>query len=90
MTKTELIERVARDMNITKTDAKECVACVFGTIEEALTSGESVNIYQFGSFNIVDKAERNGHNPSTGEKLVIPAHKVVKFKPSQYIKDAVR
>ncbi|MBT3368817.1 MAG: HU family DNA-binding protein, partial [Nitrospina sp.] len=52
--------------------------------------GDSVSLIGFGSFKVVDRAAREGRNPSTGEKIQIPASKAVKFTPSKVLKERVQ
>lgn len=80
MTKTELINIIAEKANLTKADAKNALAATLDTIANALKNDEKVALVGFGTFSVVDKAEREGINPRTKEKIVIPARKVVKFK----------
>ena len=81
MNKTELIGAVAQKAELSKADAKKAVDAVITSVVEALETGDRVAVLGFGSFVVADKAERNGVNPKTKEKIIIPARKVIKFKP---------
>jgi len=56
----------------------------------ALEKGDSISLVGFGSFKVVARAAREGRNPSTGEKMQIPASKAVKFTPSKSLKERVQ
>ncbi|NTV17779.1 MAG: HU family DNA-binding protein, partial [Chlorobiaceae bacterium] len=58
-------------------------------VSESLKNGEDVSLVGFGTFSIVDRAEREGRNPLTGEAITIAAKKVVKFKPGKTLKEEV-
>ena len=89
MNKTQLIETVADKTGLAKKDAKNVVETVFETIAETLSKGEDVNIHGFANFVIATRAERIGINPSTKEKITIPASKYVKLKVAKPLKEAI-
>jgi len=90
MNKTELVNSVAEQAELTKKDAAQVVDAVFDTILNALKAGDSVQILGFGNFEIRDRAARTGRNPQTGEEIEIPASKVPAFKPGKQLKEAVK
>ena len=63
-----------------KAEAERKFDAILATIEETLKAGEEINFIGWGKFEVVEKAERIGRNPKTGEEIVIPAKKTVKFK----------
>ena len=87
MTKAELIAAVAEKTELSKKDSEKAVVCMIETIMGVVSAGEKVTFTGFGSFEAVTRAERNGVNPSTGEKIVIPAKKIPKFKAGKYFKE---
>jgi DNA-binding protein HU-beta len=87
MTKAELIDRIAENGEITKKKATEAYDAVISGITDSLISGEKISIYGFGTFDIIQKKERAGVNPKTGEKITIAARSAVKFKPAKELKD---
>ena len=87
---TELANIIAEQTQSTKKAAKETIQIVLDTLTESLVEGKEVRLSGVGIFSVQDTAERNGVNPSTGEKIVIPASKRVSFKTSKTLKDAVR
>lgn len=89
MNKTELIAQVAEQTKMTKKDATQAVDAVFDAIEEALKSGDKVQLIGFGNFEVRERAARKGRNPQTGEEIQIPASKVPAFKPGKALKDMV-
>ncbi|QKG84319.1 HU family DNA-binding protein [Kroppenstedtia pulmonis] len=89
MNKTELIAQVAEQTKMTKKDATQAVDAVFDAIEEALKSGDKVQLIGFGNFEVRERAARKGRNPQTGEEIQIPASKVPAFKPGKALKDLV-
>lgn len=90
MTKNEMISVIASNVDgATKKDITVVVDEVFDTIKNTLASGEKVAIAGFGSFDVVERAERQGRNPKTGETIIIGASKSPKFKASKALKDIV-
>ena len=83
MTKTELVEAVARDLNMTRVDAQRAVESVFGQIAEGLARDKKVQIQGFGTFQSKMRKAREGINPQTKQRMQIPASKTVGFKPGQ-------
>jgi len=89
MNKSELINKVSDELNITNTDAREVIDCTFNTIFNSLSNKEKVTITGFGSFNLVGRAARKAHNPKTGQEIDVPAKTVVSFISSGKLKKAV-
>ena len=90
MNKTELVAAVAKKADISKKAADEAVAAVFGAIEDALKEGDKVQLIGFGTFEVRERAAKEGRNPKTGEKIAIAASKVPAFKAGAALKDAVK
>ncbi len=86
MTKTELIEAVAGDLGISKTESQKIVETIFGRITTALSTEGKMQIQGFGTFMKKLRKERMGRNPQTKEPMLIPASKTVTFKPGQDLK----
>ena len=89
MTKTELINEVANKTGLTKKDAEKAVSAVIESITDAMSMGEKVQLVGFGTFEVRDRAAREGKNPATGETISIPATKVPAFKAGKALKDAI-
>lgn len=81
---------VAKDAGMTKKAASDAVEATISAIQGALTEGEKVTLVGFGTFEVRDRKERKGVNPSTGEEITIPATKVPAFKPGKTLKEAVK
>ena len=89
MTKTELISAVALKAELTKKDSEKAVSAVFETITETLKKGDKVSLVGFGTFEVKERAAKEGINPRTKEKMPIPASKRPAFKAGKALKDAV-
>ena len=89
MTQTDLISAVAAKAEISKKDADKAVSAVISAISDSLVAGEKVQLVGFGTFEVRDRAAREGKNPATGEKITIAATKVPAFKAGKALKDAV-
>ena len=89
MNKTELIDVVAQETQISKKDTEKVVNAVFNTITETLAEGEKVVLVGFGTFEVRDRAARKGRNPSTKEIIDIPASKAPAFRAGKGLKDRV-
>lgn len=89
MKKDELIGLVSESASITKKSAGEAFNAVFETVASALEKGEPISLTGFGSFKVVKRAAREGRNPSTGEKIEIPASKGIKFTPAAALKERI-
>ena len=89
MTKADIIEAVYEKIGFSKKDSAEIVELVFDTIKETLEKGEKIKISGFGNFVVREKKERVGRNPQTGEEILISARRVLTFKPSQVLKNAL-
>ena len=89
MVKEDLVERVYKRLGFSKKEAANIVNEFFNLIKDALKNGEDVKISGFGSFVVRFKRPRKGRNPQTGEEITIEARKVVVFKSSPLLKEAV-
>ena len=90
MNKTELVAKVSEKTEYSQKVCDEVVKAVFNTITDALSEGDSFSLVGFGTFTVADRAAREGKNPATGEKIVIPATKIPKFRAGKALKDAVK
>ena len=80
MTKTDLINEIAAKANLTKVQAKAALDATLESISQALANDDKIQLIGFGTFSVVEKPARKGHNPRTKEVIEIPAHKAIKFK----------
>ena len=89
MTKAELIAAIAEKSGMTKKDADAALSAVIDTITDTLAKGDKIQLVGFGTFEVSERAEREGRNPQTGETMKIAASKAPKFKPGKALKDEV-
>ncbi len=89
MNKSELIDTIALEANITKAAAAQVLDAVTNTIVKSVAAGEVVSLIGFGSFKATKRAARTGHNPKTGAELTIAESVVPKFTPGATFKAAV-
>lgn len=90
MNKSELIAAVAEKTGFTKKDAEQAVNATVKAVEEALVSGDKVQLIGFGTFEVRQRKARMGRNPRNPEETIkIPASKAPAFKPGKALKDAV-
>jgi DNA-binding protein HU-beta len=87
--KSQLVEQVAHDTGLSKSDARRALESVITTVQTALKKGEDVSLTGFGKFSVVKRAARKGANPQTGEPIRIRASKAAKFTPGAALKQAV-
>jgi len=89
ITKAELAISLHEELGLNKRESKEFVEQFFESIKGSLESGRSVKLSGFGNFGLRDKPARPGRNPKTGEEIPISARRVVTFKVSQKLKEAI-
>ena len=89
MNKTELIAAVVEKTDLSKKDADAAVSAVLGAITDALKAGDKIQLVGFGTFEVRNRAAKQGRNPRTGETMTVPASKVPAFKAGKALKDAV-
>ena len=89
MNKTELIESMAEEAGLSKTDAKKALDAFINATTHALKKGDKIALIGFGSFSISERAARKGRNPQTGKEITIKAKKVVRFKAGAELTDQV-
>ncbi len=89
MTKTELVKKVAEKAEINQNLSATVIEAVFESLSESLGQGDNFNMIGFGSLKVVERNERRGRNPKTGEEITIPAQKTVRFSPGKKLKELV-
>lgn len=89
MTKIEFVDAVAKETEWTKKDSEEAINAVIKVITNALVAGEKLSIVGFGTFEVAERAERQGRNPKTNEAITIAACKAPKFKPAKALKELI-
>ena len=89
MTKAQLVEKIAEQSRLTKTDAESALNAFINVVTEALKERDNVTLFGFGAFKVTEKKARTGRNPKTNEPVEIPACKAPKFTAGKNLKDAV-
>ena len=89
MNKTELVAAVAEQADISKKDAEQVLKAFVDVVTEEMKKGEKVQLVGFGTFEVSERAAREGRNPQTGKTMKIEACKAPKFKAGKALKDAV-
>ena len=89
MNKAEFISAIAEKAELSKKDAEKALKAFTDVVEEELKKGEKIQLVGFGTFEVSERAAREGRNPQTGETMKIEACKAPKFKAGKALKDAV-
>lgn len=89
MNKTELVAAVAEQADISKKDAEKVLKAFVDVVTEEMKKGEKVQLVGFGTFEVSERAAREGRNPQTGKTMKIEACKAPKFKAGKALKDVV-
>ena len=87
MNKTELVAAMAEQTNLSKKDAEAALKAFIDVVSEELKKGEKVQLVGFGTFEVSERAAREGRNPQTGKTMTIAACKAPKFKAGKALKD---
>ena len=87
--KSELIEHIATEADISKAAATRALESTIDAITTSLKKGNAVSLVGFGTFEVSKRAERSGRNPATGAAITIKAASVPKFRPGKALKDAL-
>ncbi|OUQ13115.1 DNA-binding protein [Lachnoclostridium sp. An14] len=89
MNKTELIAAIAERAEISKKDAEKALKAFTEAVADELVKGEKVQLVGFGTFEVSERAAREGRNPKSGEPMKIEASRTPKFKAGKALKDMV-
>ena len=89
MNKTELVAAIAEQAELSKKDAEKALKAFVDVVTDELKKGEKIQLVGFGSFEVTERAAREGINPLTKKPMSIPASKAPKFKAGKALKDAV-
>ncbi len=90
MNKTELVAAIAEKAGLSKKDSEKALAAFVETVEAALKNGDKIQLVGFGTFEVRERAARNGINPLTKAPMTIAASKNPVFKAGKAFKDAVK
>ena len=89
MNKTELVAAIAKKTELSKKDAEKALKAFTDVVAEELKKGEKIQLVGFGTFEVTERAAREGRNPRTGEMMSIAASQAPKFKAGKALKDIV-
>lgn len=87
MNKTELVAAIAEQAELSKKDSEKALKAFIDVVSDELKKGEKIQLVGFGTFEVIERAAREGRNPLTGEKMKIKASKAPKFKAGKALKD---
>lgn len=90
MNKTELVAAIAEKAELSKKDAEKALKAFTEVVGEELKKGEKIQVVGFGTFEVSERAAREGRNPQTGETMTIKASRSPKFKAGKALKDLVK
>lgn len=90
MIKAQVVTDISNKTGIEKAAVVAVIEEFMTTIKESLTAGENVYLRGFGTFEIIERAEKTGRNITAGTTLIVPAHKIPKFKPAKEFKERVK
>ena len=89
MTKADIVEKIMAGTGLAKKDSTEMMETVFSIMKSTLEQGENLKLAGFGNFQVKQKNDRLGRNPQTGESITISSRRVVTFKPSAILREAI-
>jgi len=90
VTKNEAIATLASQLDMPKAQVQRVIDALVDTVSKTLVRGEKVQLSGLGTFEVRKRAQREGRNPQTGAKIVIPARNAVGFKAAKPLKEAVK
>ena len=89
-TRNDIIKSMAKKTKFTQRESAEALEAAIDSISEFLALGDNVQLTGFGIFEVKERAARNGRNPHTGEKMVVPGYKLPVFIAGKKLKDLIR
>lgn len=89
MNRMELVAAIAERTELSKKDAEKALKAFTDVVAEELKKGDKIQLVGFGTFEVSERAAREGRNPQTGKTMTIPASKAPKFKAGKALKDAL-
>jgi DNA-binding protein HU-beta len=89
MNRNDLIESMAKEAELKKSEAENALRGMLDAVSGALKAGDTITLTGFGTFSVTNRAARVGHNPQSGEKIKIPAKKVIKFKAGKNLSEEI-
>jgi DNA-binding protein HU-beta len=89
MNKAEFVTAIAEKTELSKKDSEKALKAFIDVVTEELTKGEKIQLVGFGTFEVSERAAREGRNPQTGKTMQIAASKAPKFKAGKALKDVI-
>ncbi len=89
MNKAELVAAIAEKTELSKKDSEKALKAFTDVVAEELKKGEKIQLVGFGTFEVAERAAREGRNPQTGKVMSIPASKAPKFKAGKALKETI-
>ena len=89
MKKSDFVAAMATHAGMSKKDTEKCLTAILEVVTEDLSKGGKIQLVGFGTWDVAERAAREGRNPQTGKTMTIPASKAVRFKVGKALKDAV-
>ena len=89
MNKTELVAAIAEQTELSKKDAEKALKAVVDVVTDEVNKGGKIQVFVIGTFEVSERAAREGRNPRTKETMTIPVSKAPKFKAGKALKDTV-
>lgn len=89
MTKADIAERIQANTGMSKKESLEMLDGVFSIMKNTLEVGEKIKVSGFGNFEVKQKKDRKGRNPQTGDAITIEARRILSFKPSALLREAI-
>ena len=90
MTKAELVAKIAETAGIARSIAEKGLNGFISSVSQALAENERITLVGFGTFDVAERAQREGRNPRTGQPITIPSSKAVRFKAGNRLKSALK
>ncbi len=89
MTKADIVERIQQKLGYSKKESIDMLETVLSIMKATVETGEKLKIAGFGNFEVKQKSDRRGRNPQTGETITIESRRVLTFKPSNVLRQAI-
>jgi len=89
MTKADIVEKIHIKIGLSKKESSDLFESLLSIMKNTLGDGEKIKVAGFGNFEVKQKKDRRGRNPQTAESIIIEARRVLTFKPSNVLKQAV-
>lgn len=89
MNKAELVAAIAEKTELSKKESEKALKAFIDVVTEELKKGEKIQLVGFGTFEVAERAAREGRNPQTGKTMKIAASKAPKFKAGKALKDEI-